>query len=119
MVLTSAKIAAAGGFIVNEILKSKGVKQASNEMSTEIWKWIRPIFLKSDKKMVEDTEKDPEGMKAILEYNIKRMAEEDESFDSKLAEILKSAEEKGIKGGTTINQNNVYGDNIGRDKYSK
>ncbi len=119
MALTSAMIVAAGGYIVNKIAKSKGAKQASDEMSTEIWKWILPIFLKSDKKLVEDAEKDSQNMKTILEYNIKRMAEKDESFDSKLVELLKKTDKKGIKGGTTITQTNVYGNNIGRDKHSK
>ncbi|MDX1940178.1 MAG: hypothetical protein SFU99_06470 [Saprospiraceae bacterium] len=36
------------GYLVGNIKKSKGAEQAGDELSTALWKWIRPIFLKDE-----------------------------------------------------------------------
>lgn len=50
------------GYLVSSIKKSKGGKQAGDEMSVAIWEWIRPIFLKEvdDKEALKKLEEQPD-----------------------------------------------------------
>lgn len=129
MLLTGTMIAAAAGYIINEIKNSKGLKQAKDELSTAIWEWVRPVFLEDDEKLVKDIESDPEKLRPVLEYHLKRKAEEDSGFDEKLAALMKEQGQKAgdiaITGdGNTVYQNvqgNIQhhsgsGDNVGGNK---
>jgi hypothetical protein len=51
---------AAVGYLISEIKGSKGVKLAGDEMSSAIWQWVRPLFLKDDTP-IQDLIKDPES----------------------------------------------------------
>lgn len=111
--ITTAMITAAATYAVNEIKNSKGGQQAADELSTGIWGWIRPIFLKDEKKLVEKLEENPEKFQTALELKIEEKAEEDEGFAEKLTTLLKEAAAKGIKSNTTTitgNDNQVFQD---------
>jgi len=118
MILTSTMIAAAAGYIINAITSSKGGKQASDEISTEIWNWIKPLFIEQDKDFADELKENPtdEDLQAELKGKLKRIAKKDPEFDKKLAELVKKAQENGETTQTIITQYNTYGDNIGRDK---
>ena len=106
MILTGPMIAAAAGYIVNEIKKSKGAKQATDELSTGIWEWVRPIFLKDEKKLIEKIEENPEKYQTAMELAIEKKAENDNDFDNKLAEFIKNAPSEGIT--VTGNDNQTF-----------
>ncbi len=117
MILTSTMIAATAGYIVNAITTSKGAKQAKNEISLEIWNWIKPIFIKEDEKFIEDLVKDPEKMKPVLEYQIKRKTENDIDFSKQLLEYIKKTQANSEKSSVVITQTHSgTGDNVGGDK---
>lgn len=50
---------AAVGYLVSEIKNSKGGKTALDEMSSAIWQWVRPLFLKDDAP-IQDLVKEPD-----------------------------------------------------------
>ena len=109
MILTGTMIAGAAGYIVNEIKKSKGAKQATDELSTGIWEWMRPIFLKDDEKLVKKVEEsdEPEKYLGALELAIENKAENDADFAKKLAELVKSAGSEGVSSNSiTVRGNN-------------
>ena len=51
--------ASAVKFIVSQIKKSKGGKNATDEMSQAIWEWLRPIFLRDDEPL-NDLKQNPD-----------------------------------------------------------
>ncbi len=91
MILEIGTLAAtAVGYIIGGIKNSKGLKQASDDISTEIWKWIKPIFIKEGKeKTVEKIEKDPDKYKSSIEIAIEEIAEKDKNFAEELEKWLK------------------------------
>jgi len=116
MILESAVIAAAAGYVVSAIKGSKGSTQAADEVSTGIWNWIRPIFIEEDKKLVEKLEENPEKFKGALELKIEDEAEKNEEFAKELVERVKKAGEQGGKSNVinvTGDGNRVYQDVTG------
>lgn len=110
---------AAVGYMISSIKNSKGGKTASNELSTAIWNWIKPIFIQEDKELVNQFEENPEDedTQSEMKLKVKRKAKNDSEFASHLATLVKKAQDAGeTPAGITINQYNTYGDNIGRDK---
>ena len=96
MILTGSMIAAAAGYVVNEIKKSKGAQQASDELSTAIWEWMRPLFLKDDETLTQKIEEDPDKYQGALELAIEKKAQNDTEFSKQLYELLEKAK-KGSK----------------------
>lgn len=109
---------AALGYILKAVKSSKGGQEASNEISTAIWEWVRPIFLKEDEDLVSELEKNPEDqdIQEELKLRLKRKAKNDHDFGSKLANMISQAQSNGEIGAKTIVQNNTYGDNVGGNK---
>ena len=91
MILEIGTLAAtAVGYIIGGIKNSKGLKEASDDISTEIWKWIKPIFIKEGKeKTVEKIEKNPDKYKSSIEIAIEEIAEKDKKFADELEKWLK------------------------------
>ena len=95
MILTGTMIAAAAGYIVSAITTSKGGKQAKDEISIEIWNWVKPLFIETDKDFVKELEQNPkdEELQTELKGKIKRLAKNKSDFDKKLAELVKKGSE--------------------------
>ncbi|MCG8332313.1 MAG: hypothetical protein MI974_31795 [Chitinophagales bacterium] len=110
---------AAIGYIISSVKSSKGGKAASDEMSNAIWNWIKPIFIKEDKELINQFEKNPEDkdMQTEMKLRIKRKAKNDSEFASQLSTLIERAQDAGeTPTEITVNQYNIHGDNIGRDK---
>lgn len=48
------------GYLISNIKKSKGAQKAGDELSTAIWDWVHPIFLK-DEKPLKDLQDNPDA----------------------------------------------------------
>jgi hypothetical protein len=110
---------AALGYVIKSIKNSKGGKQATDDLSSAIWNWIRPVFVIDDKEIVADFEDDPDDQDIQTEFQLKlkRKIKKEPDFAEKLSQLVEQAQSvSGNITGATINQNNTYGDNIGRDK---
>lgn len=113
--------AAAVTYLISTLKKSKGFEKASEELSTAIWDWVRPIFLK-DEEPLKDFENEPEielNQKEI-EVKIQKHISQNEPAKLELEEIIKMFQSKGEQAQIVVNQvHHGSGDNIGRDKYGK
>lgn len=47
-------------YLITSLKNSKGGSDAADELSTSIWTWIKPIFLKDDEPL-KDLEKNPDN----------------------------------------------------------
>jgi len=107
-------IAAAAGYILSEIKKTKGAKKAAKELSTATWEWIRPLFLKDDKKLVEKIEnaEDPEKYRGAIELAIEKIAEKNPNFAKKLVAWTQDAKEKEANSISINGDNNQVNQNV-------
>lgn len=106
------------GYLISSIKKSEGGKQASKEMSTAIWEWIRPIFLK-DEEPINDLKNDPDDAdnQNDVATKIKKHLKKNPESQAPLEQILKELAESGEKPAPTVIQNHYgTGDNIVGDK---
>lgn len=115
-------VASAIGYLVSSIKKSKGGKQAGEEMSTAIWKWVRPLFLKDDAPLT-DLQSDPDNQDNQMEVGlkIKKHLSKNPGAQIDLEAIIRELQDKGEKP-AQIQITQVHhgsGDNIGRDKIIK
>lgn len=114
--------ATAIGYLLSSIKNSKGATQASDELTSSIWEFIRPIFLKDDEP-IEDLKKDPESKlnQTIVSSKIQKFLEKNPNEIKNLEEILTKLKEEDVPfNGIKITQNHSgSGDNIGRDKIVK
>jgi hypothetical protein len=101
-------------YLVTEIKNSKGVKDASNEFSSAIWHWIRPIFLKDDQP-VKDLQENPDDKLNQQEVNTKILKEITRNPNS-LEELKKILEENGAQKSTITQYHSGSGDNVGGNK---
>lgn len=113
-------------YLIDKIKEKKGAKSASDEISTAIWTWIRPIFLK-DESPVEDLKNDPNSalnqQEVLLKIN-KYLTKNSDEIE-KLKAILGTSTETGKEDGNNIDLSNaklkakgkitiIGGDNITR-----
>ena len=79
--------AAAAGYILKALSKTEGAKTASKELSTAIWEWMRPIFLKEQPELVEEVEQKPPTTETEkrLTQAIEQKAASDPQFLAQLA----------------------------------
>lgn len=107
------------GYLVSAIKKSKGGQQAGDELSTAIWEWIRPIFLKDDEPL-EDLKKEPDSSTNQHDVGIKiqKYLEKNPDALSPLKDLLDKLEKGGEKPASVsiIQTHSGSGDNVGGDK---
>lgn len=115
-------IGSAVGYLVSSIKKSKGGTQATDEMSTAIWDWIRPLFLKEEKEDEALTDlkadpDDPDNQDAVA-IAIKKHLKKNSDAQIGLEAIIKQLRDKGEEPAPVNIKQTHYGsgDNIGRDK---
>ena len=90
--------AAAAGYILKALSKTEGAKTASKELSTAIWEWMRPIFLKEQPELVEEVEQKPPTTETEkrLTQAIEQKAASDPQFLAQLAHHLHDLHQNGI-----------------------
>lgn len=106
---------AAVTWLIANIKNSKGAEKASSEVSTAIWDWVRPIFLKDDEPL-KDLEVSPDNTDNQQEVTlkVKKYLEKNPNEVASLTALLKN---EGVDKTYRINQQHFgTGDNIGRDK---
>jgi hypothetical protein len=112
-------IASAVGYLVSSIKNNKTGQQAGEEISTAIWEWVRPIFLKDDEPLT-DLQSDPDNPDNQTEVSlkIKKHLKKNPDAQTTLETIVKELKDKGkVPAQTKITQiHHGSGDNIGRDK---
>lgn len=95
-------VAGAIGYVAKSLASSEGAKTASKEMSTAIWEWIRPLFLKeveeeeNQTKVIEQFEAAPEKtehQKPIVAVVTKHLSEHPDKI-KELQNLLLKAERK-------------------------
>jgi len=92
MILEIGTLAATAiGYVIGGIKSSKGLKQATDEISVGFWEWIKPIFLKEDKDMIEELETEPDNkdLQIELQNKIKRFVNKDPEFAKQLEDWIK------------------------------
>ena len=110
------------GYLVSSIKKSKGGKQAAEEISVAVWEWIRPLFLKDEEEdeAITDLKESPddEDNQQAVAIKIKKHLKKNPDAQTELQDILKELQEKGEEPAQIkITQtHHGSGDNIGRDK---
>ena len=108
------------GYFINIIKGSKGMANASDEMSLAIWNWMRPIFLKDDieSKPLVDLKADPENdlniQSAMIE--IQKYLRENPNKESELINLLEQLKTSGLKSANISMNHFGQGDIVGRDK---
>lgn len=121
MVLETA-IGLALGYIVKAIKSTKGAQTATDEMSTAVWDWVRPIFLVEDKetKTIQDLKALPDDKlnQQAAEMEIRKYLRDHPEKESDLVDLVQKLQAKGEQpAGTYIQQiHHGSGDNVGRDK---
>lgn len=107
------------GYLVSAIKKSKGGQQASDELSTAIWEWVRPIFLKDDEPL-EDLKKDPDNpinqqdVGTKIQKYLAKNPDAQASLEALLEKLKKAGENPAA---VSIKQTHYgTGDNVGGDK---
>lgn len=115
----STLIPAALGYLVSAIKKSKGGQEASDELSSAIWEWVRPIFLKDDEPL-EDLKKDPDNPvnQQDVGTKIQKHLDKNPEAQTSLEALLEKLEKGGEKPASVSIQQTHYGtgDNVGGDK---
>lgn len=115
------------GYLGGHISNSKGTSNAKNELSTAIWEWIRPLFLKDDS-AVKDFKEEPQDednideLKVKLKKKIKGHSDLEKELHAFVEKITRD------ESGLTVTKSFlaqhygtgdiVGGDKIGRDKIS-
>ncbi|MDX1942520.1 MAG: hypothetical protein SFU99_18290 [Saprospiraceae bacterium] len=92
------------GYLVGNIKKSKGATQAGDELSTAIWKWVRPIFLKDDEPLKDlqanpDAETNQKEVAVKIEKHLAKNPTEVPALEALLQQLAASGEKP---------QGNVY-----------
>lgn len=87
---------AAAGYILDELKSSEGAKTAGKELSSAIWQWMRPLFLKDEPGLVAAVEQPgpPPEVKTRLAQAIQGRAAEP-GFAAKLGEHLTALHNSG------------------------
>ena len=115
-------IGSAIGYLVSSVKKSKGGAQAADEMSTAIWDWIRPLFLKDEKEdeALMDLKADPDDQdnQDAVAIKLKKYLKKNPEAQTVLETIIRELQEKGVEPAQVKISQTHYGtgDNIGRDK---
>lgn len=93
--------------LVGSIIKSKGTRQASDEMSTAIWDWLKPIFLKDDSP-ISDLKENPENRinQQDVVIKIQKYINSNKDEFERLQSIIKSSIGNVDSDGNTINIQN-------------
>lgn len=113
-----ALIASMLGYLVANIKKSKGGKKAADEMSTAIWDWVSPIFLKDNKEdeALTDLKADPDdpdnqdGARVKIKKYIKKNPSEEAKLRNLITKLEASDEQSAsIK---IVQNHSGTGDNI-------
>lgn len=111
--------ATAVGYLVAAIKKSKGGQQAAEELSTSVWEWMRPLFLK-DEEPLNDLKQDPEDVdnQQEVQAKVKKDLKKHPERLKELELILEKLQLEGQAPATTIIQqtHSGSGDNVGGDK---
>ena len=83
------------GFLASQIIKGKGFKKATDEVSLKIWEWIRPIFIK-DKTPLDEFEKNPKDKlnRNELDIKIQKYLRDNPSCSKEILELLSKANTK-------------------------
>lgn len=104
--------------IATYLANSKGGQQAQDELTSGIWNWIKPLFIKEDEEFVKELEAKPDNSDLIkeLELKLKRKAAKDEELAGKLQDFVNSINQHSSGSQVNITQSNIHGDNIGGDK---
>ena len=112
-------IGSAVGYLVSSIKKSKGGKQAGDELSTAIWEWVRPLFLKDDEPLTDlkDAPDDQDNQQRVA-LKIKTHIKKNPDAEGELKAILEKLQAEGEEPAQIKITQTHYssGDNIGRDK---
>ena len=112
-------IATTIGYLVSSIKNSKGGQQAADEVSSSIWNWIRPIFLKDDEPL-EDLKKEPDNPvnQQDVGTKIQKYLSKNPEAVSSLEALLEKLEKAGEKPASVSIKQTHYGkgDNVGGDK---
>ena len=105
-------------FIIKGIKNSKGGKQATDEISTKAWNWLRPKLIKKDIDAVNKIEQNPEKYSVLGEHLVTELVKNEE-FKADLMEwINKINSKENEKSSSTTNMIHTgSGDNIGGDKH--
>lgn len=110
------------GYLASSIKKSKGSEHAVDEMSTAIWEWIRPLFLKEEKEdeALIDLKSNPDDQdnQDAVAIKIKKYLKKNPDAQTGLEAIIKDLQDKGEEPAQVKITQTHYGtgDNIGRDK---
>lgn len=100
---------AAAGYIVKSLTDSEGAKTAGKELSTALWQWVRPLFLKDAPDVVAKVETAtpadvPTAEKALAEA-LQAKAANDPAFAQTLQQHLNGIQNAGA--GAVFNFGNV------------
>ena len=115
-------IATTVGYLVSSIKKSKGGKQAGEELSTAIWQWVRPLFLKDDEPLTDlQSNPDDKDNQTQVGLKIKKHLQKNPAEQPQLEAILKALAQQGdAPAQVKITQTHYgTGDNVGGDKIVK
>ncbi len=112
-----ASIAAAVvAYIVSEFRNNEGLKKASNELSSAIWGWVRPLFLKDEQPLI-DLKSNPSDVlnQQDVQNKIHKAIIKDPEMAQSLLDLLNHKE---LGNSNIINQISTgTGDNVGGNKY--
>lgn len=107
------------GYLISNIQKSKGGQQAADELSTALWEWVRPIFLK-DEEPIKDLKENPEDQdnQHLVALKIKQHLKKNPEDQVSLKNLLEKLEASDQSPASVKITQTHYGsgDNIGRDK---
>ncbi|GEM_PF-4337780 len=109
-------VSATGVLLLLSPILPEIAKGITTGMGADLWKLIKSRFTSDkEKQLIEDFRHNPEDLKKLgqLEYVLNEKMERDQELTQKLSELVSAFNRQETN---RIVQNNVYGDNIGRDK---
>ncbi|RMG36994.1 MAG: hypothetical protein D6732_07495 [Methanobacteriota archaeon] len=88
----------AASFILKALGNSEGAKTARKELSTALWEWIKPLFLKEEPELVAEVEQGntSSNTESRLAQAIEEKAATDQKFLLRLVHHLETLEEEGM-----------------------
>lgn len=117
--ISETLIASAVGYLVSSIKSSKAGKEAGEEMSSAIWQWIRPVFLKDDEPLTDlQSNPDDQDNQTEVGLKIKKHLKKNPDAQPALEAIIKALQEQGeAPSQVKITQHHSgSGDNVGGNK---